>query len=194
MKNLLAAGAVVVMVGVVAALLWFNPFSSSSNPFQVSSDAATWNTSSTGNPPVRVIPEGYVEYVNEEYRFSFYHPPELQIEEFDEGEGAVTIRFQDPSTKAGFQVFITSYAEQEITPERFALDVPSGVIKEPTDVLIDGYRGTMFLSQHTLLGETREVWFMRGGNLFEVTTYKQLDPWLAQIMSTWKFIPQGAQQ
>ena len=37
-------------------------------------------------------------------------------------------------------------------------------------------------------GDTREVWFIHGGYLYEVTTYKELDIWLAGIMRTWKFI------
>jgi hypothetical protein len=37
------------------------------------------------------------------------------------------------------------------------------------------------------MGDTREVWFIKGGFLYEVTTYKQLDTWLAQILQTWQF-------
>jgi hypothetical protein len=39
------------------------------------------------------------------------------------------------------------------------------------------------------MGDTREVWFIHGGFLYEVTTYKQLDSWLAPIMQTWQFTP-----
>jgi hypothetical protein len=38
------------------------------------------------------------------------------------------------------------------------------------------------------IGDTREVWFIRGGFLYEVATYKELEPWLTEIMSTWKFL------
>ena len=37
-------------------------------------------------------------------------------------------------------------------------------------------------------GASREVWFVHKGFLYEVTTYKALDSWLASIMLTWKFI------
>jgi hypothetical protein len=35
----------------------------------------------------------------------------------------------------------------------------------------------------------REIWFIHGGFLYEVTTYKQLDSWLTPIMQTWQFTP-----
>ena len=38
------------------------------------------------------------------------------------------------------------------------------------------------------MGDAREVWFIKNGFLYEVTTYKELDAWLASIMQTWKFI------
>ena len=45
----------------------------------------------------------------------------------------------------------------------------------------------MFFSKNGLMGDTREVWFTHGGYLYEVTTYKELDPWLSGIMASWKF-------
>jgi hypothetical protein len=32
------------------------------------------------------------------------------------------------------------------------------------------------------------VWFIKGGFLYEITTYKEFDAWLAQIMQSWQFI------
>jgi hypothetical protein len=46
----------------------------------------------------------------------------------------------------------------------------------------------MFYGNNAIKRDTREVWFIHGGLLYEVTTYKQLDSWLAQIMQTWQFI------
>jgi hypothetical protein len=34
-------------------------------------------------------------------------------------------------------------------------------------------------AQNSVMGDTREIWFIHGGFLYEVTTYKQLDSWLA---------------
>jgi hypothetical protein len=61
------------------------------------------------------------------------------------------------------------------------------IVKEPTEIMIDGTRATMFFGHNPIMGDTREVWFIHGGYLYEVTTYKELDQWLADIMKTWRF-------
>jgi hypothetical protein len=112
----------------------------------------------------------------------------LRVQEYKEKNNAITVTFQDPSTNAGFQIYAIPYSGDHIDDARFKLDQPSGVIKDPLDVMIDGVRGTMFFGQNAIMGDTREVWFIRKGFLYEVTTYKQLDEWLGEIMKTWKFI------
>jgi hypothetical protein len=61
-------------------------------------------------------------------------------------------------------------------------------MQSPTDILVDDARGTMFFGKNAIMGDTREAWFIHGGFLYEVTTYKELDMWLGGIMRTWKFI------
>lgn len=68
------------------------------------------------------------------------------------------------------------------------LDLPSGVMKEPTVIVLDGTQATMFWSTNSIMGDTREVWFIKNGFLYEVVTYKELDTWLGQIMRSWKFL------
>ena len=80
------------------------------------------------------------------------------------------------------------FAGITIDTGRFRLEEPSGVMKEPKEVTVGGARGTMFYGYNPTMGDTREVWFIHGGFLYEVITYKELDTWLAGIMSTWKFI------
>jgi len=46
----------------------------------------------------------------------------------------------------------------------------------------------MFFGKNLIMGDTQEVWFIKNGFLYEVTTYKELDQWLAGIMKTWKFM------
>jgi hypothetical protein len=47
----------------------------------------------------------------------------------------------------------------------------------------------MFFGSNSVMGDTREIWFIHGSFLYEVTTYKELDSWLAPIMQTWQFTP-----
>jgi hypothetical protein len=75
-----------------------------------------------------------------------------------------------------------------VDEERFRLDQPSGVMNEPTDVLIDGAHGSIFFGRNSIMGDTREAWFVHNGYLYEVVTYKDLDAWLSEIMATWKWL------
>jgi hypothetical protein len=137
--------------------------------------------------PPRVAPAGMHEYHNTTYRLSLFYPETLGVKEFDEGEGAATIIFQNPEEGRGFQIFVVPFSGTQITAERFKKDIPSGVRKELKDITIDGATGASFYSTNAMLGDTAEVWFIHGNYLFEVTTLKSLDTWLAGIMQTWKF-------
>jgi hypothetical protein len=61
-------------------------------------------------------------------------------------------------------------------------------------VTIDGVSATMFYGSKSTMGDTREIWFINAGFLYEVTTYRQLDSWLAPIMQTCQFSPYNARR
>lgn len=140
--------------------------------------------------PSAYLPNGLMEYKNSYYKFKLSYPSDLSVSEFAENNGGRTILFQ--SSKAdeqkGFQIFITPYKYKEVTQERFKMDEPSGVINQQTEIIIDGIHAVMFYSKSGIIGDTREVWFINNGFLYEVATYKDLDSWLSEIMATWKFI------
>lgn len=136
----------------------------------------------------RTPPPGYRLYRNTHYRFSFFYPENLTLTEKYEGEGASTIVVQNPKEGLGFQVFVVPYGFSYISDKRFQKDEPSGVRLNPTAVNISGVEGVSFFSKNTALGDTAEIWFIKDGYLYEVTTPKILSDWLSGIMQTWKFI------
>ncbi len=135
------------------------------------------------------LPGGLVKYENSYYKFKLNYPDNLSVSEFAENGGGRTILFQSskPDDKTGFQIFITPYKYTQITKERFKMDEPSGIMLEPIEIIIDGTRATMFFSKNSIMGDVREVWFIKGGFLYEIVTYKDLDGWLSNIIKTWKF-------
>lgn len=145
-------------------------------------------SSSTDPVSVRTPPAGTREYQNARYGFSLFYPQELTVGERDEGGGASTITFQDVAKAEGFQIFIVPYGEAKVSEARFKQDIPSGVRESLTNLTVDGATAAAFYSTNALLGATREVWFVRGGFLYEVTTLKPLDVWMDAIVQTWKFI------
>ena len=130
---------------------------------------------------------GMREYKSTAYHFSLLYPNYLKVSTFDEGGGATTITFQNIEKAEGFQLFIVPYSEPQVSEQRFRQDEPSGVRESLTNITVDGVVGEAFYSTNARLGDTREVWIVHGGFLYEVTTHKSLDTWLGAIIQTWKF-------
>lgn len=133
------------------------------------------------------VADGFRKYQNLLFRFTLQIPEKLTLREYSEGN-TTTLVFEDKDSGLGFQIFVVPHEGIEVGDERFKMDIPSGVVEGPTDIMIDSVRGTIFFSKNTLLGETREVWFINDGFLFEVTARRELDLWLSEIMRTWKFL------
>ena len=133
---------------------------------------------------------GMVEYQNERFGFHFYHYPESRITEHDEMHGAYTIVLENEERVRGLQIFIVPYLEDTISEERFRADVPSGVREniEPTTLGYRKHPAVTFTSVDEFLGPTREIWFIRGGYLFEITTFKGVGNWFEPIIQSWRFL------
>ena len=137
----------------------------------------------------REVPEGYYEYRTVPYHFSILFPQELEVKEYGGKGDSLTVTFEDKSGEPkGFQIFATPYNQPVVSGERFRMDNPSGVYKDPVDVSVAGVRATIFYSQNARLGETREAWFIRNGILYEVNARRAHDEWLAAQIQTWQFV------
>ena len=173
--------------GIGAYYIFANPITSTT---ATTSGAAS--SSAYVPPPAyvpRTPPAGFDEYHNLTYHLSLFYPNTLTVKEYAQAGTAMTVTFEaTDGSNDGFQIFIVPYGESQITPDRLKQDIPSGVIEQQTNIVIDGKPAIMFYSTNATLGDTREVWFINHGFLYEVTTYKQLDTWLASIMQTWQFI------
>jgi hypothetical protein len=181
---------VLVLLGVGAAIIILRPSGQAQGTQSVATIVATSSdvTTTEQGQSGPVIPEGLREYQSTMYHFSLLYPQELSVAETAEGGGASTVTFQNVQEVKGFQIFIVPYAEAQISDARFKEDEPSGVREQLTNIVLDGATGAAFYSTDAALGETREVWFVRGGYLYEVTTLRPLDSWLSQIMQTWQFL------
>lgn len=142
----------------------------------------------TSSPATESVGADLRSYSNKQFHFSLLFPQSLQVTEYKEQGGALTVTFENLDADQQFQIYVAPYTDRQVSAKRFNQDEPSGVREQPTDVLVDGVRATMFFSSNAIMGDTREVWFIRGGYLYEITTYKPLDTWLATIMQTWRFI------
>lgn len=137
------------------------------------------------NAEARAQAEG--RYYNERYGFSFALPEGVQVHERKEGPESATIRIEDGAGERGFQAFVLPYGEEAISPERFQMDVPSGVRINEEVITLDGVPAVAFRSEDARLGSTREIWFIREGYLYEVTSLVKDEAWLHSVLLTWKF-------
>ncbi len=129
---------------------------------------------------------GVNQYKSLIFSFSIMIPSSMKVYEYDDGTSATTITFEETEGRK-FQIFVVPYAEEYVTEEQFKKDLPSGTMREPIDIIIDGTPAKMFFS--TIEGvEMREVWFIRNGFLYEITTQRENDEWLSGVMKEWKFI------
>ena len=130
----------VLVLGVVFLVLYTG---NSTQPIEVTPTISIASTSpSTDNQgsvsPAPTIPKGYKEYRNEEYHFSLHYPGDIPVKEYKEDGAAMTITFQPENGEPGFQVFVQHYSGTQVTQERFLLDEPSGVMKDPIDFTFAG--------------------------------------------------------
>jgi hypothetical protein len=130
----------------------------------------------------------FAKYDDQMFHFQLNYPKDLEVHVYDEDDGARTITFEGATPGIGFQVFVVPYTNAVITDERFKTDDPSGVMQDPQDIKIVDVPAKIFYGHNDSMGDTREVWFIKDGYLYEVTTYKALDSWLSDIMLTWQFI------
>lgn len=126
-------------------------------------------------------------YQSATYGFSLYYPNTLSMSVHSVGGNSAVILFQNKAAQEGFQVFVTPYSDPKITQQRFQMDEPSGIMSDPQNITIDRAAATEFFSTNSGMGASREVWFLHGGYLYEVTAPQALDSWLLSILETWQF-------
>ncbi len=129
-------------------------------------------------------------FIDSQYGFSFQYPKDFTATKFREGEDGDTILIQKKDGKSGFQIFISPFDEPgPLTKERILRDLPDLKIESAENrVLKNGIPALIFFSEEPSLGRTREIWFVKNGSLYQVTTTVDLDGLVAQIMATWKFV------
>lgn len=129
-----------------------------------------------------------VLYANEHYRFELKYPRGFATKEFDEGNDRMTVVFQKPGEKQGFQLYVVPHPEKYLSNATILRDVPSGKIVDLKEETIKpGLVAATFSSEEPFAGPVREIWILHGGYLFEFTAYGTDDAWLKQILQTLEF-------
>ena len=158
----------------------------------------TWNLapSSDNQAPSSNNQAPSSEYKNDQYGFSFGQPDGFNISDFEEGGGKVilvknvgsSVSNNSNNYENGFQIFIAAFDEPgPITKERILKDIPDMKIVGEQYIDVGGERALNFTSQDDLGGETREIWMVHGGFLYQVKGYKNFEEKMIEVLKTWKF-------
>jgi len=130
-------------------------------------------------------------YTNTQYGFSFQYPETLTIGDTTAPtDEATTILAQDVTSHVGFQIYITPFTDSDpvITADRVQQSLPDVVMQEAQPVQVSGSnQGLSFLTKDASFGESRQVWFVYNGNLYQISTYSSQSVLLEKILTTWIF-------
>ena len=132
-------------------------------------------------------------FSHSDFRFTFSYPVGFTVSRLPQTEGGETIVVQDTKRQAGFQIHLEPFddPDTEITAERLERDIPEMKVKDPQEVPIGGASGRNQISTGLAwVAEdtgTREVWFIFGGYLYQLTAPLSNDILLQRVLNTWNF-------
>jgi hypothetical protein len=193
MKKIAIVIVLIILAGVGAYFLWGR---GAGAPVTVENQTST----TTSNLPSGAAPADVSAIEQYQYtetfthptdKFSFKYPKDFTVSTIP-GDGNESILIQNAKTKIGVQILITPFSgdDIDITPDIIKTDVPDLKIDNPQELLIGPNRkGLAFESDNDSFGgHSREVWFVFRGNLYQISTYAEFDPFLKGLFSTWKFL------
>lgn len=132
-------------------------------------------------------------YRNEAYGFTFRYPADFTVTSMPIDGGDVVL-VQNTKKNIGVQILITGTEEgvSEVTEADIKASLPELLVQDSQPLLLgeDGSsgKGLAFVSDNESFGgKSREVWFVYGGYLYQISTYAELDEFLKGLFATWQF-------
>lgn len=130
-------------------------------------------------------------YRNESLRLTFSYPAGYSVREVGGGEGGSILIENPEDASRGIQIAVSPYTDTDtsITAERVMRDIPDMEVRDPLPVSLGvAGQGISFKSDNEDFGgDSREVWFIVSGRLYQISTYATYDTVLQAIMGTWSF-------
>jgi len=177
--QLITATVIVLLIG--GGVYWFMRGENGANPGGLEFDFAQ-NLKNAGASNT-----GAGVYENADLGFSFNYPDDFEVKEIDEDNGGFTVLAEGKGEKKIFQVFISSFDEEgPITPERIKKDLPDIKIEQSQKISLAGTDALAFVSP-TEERKMTEIWFIRGGILYQVSSFFEFTDTLSQVLASWKF-------
>lgn len=163
--------------------------SSTSTPVP-SADGATEQASTLDTAAAIKSYEYTQTYSDSTYNFSFKYPEGFTVTTIPLAENGETVLVESSDKKVGIQILVLSYgSDVDITEAMVRSDIRDMKISDSQTVEIGAKRkGLAFMSDNPAFGgQSREVWFVWSGNLYQISTYAEHDEFLKKMFSTWQF-------
>lgn len=135
--------------------------------------------------------EGYL-FEDDKSDLTFNYPVEFSYYTID-NEIGYSVVMEDDDSEIGFQINILPWdeGEERLTKERIKKDLPTLIMEQFADVDLkigdDVLETVTFLTPHPEHGELREVWFAKGGYLYQFSAPKDAERLINIVFGTINF-------
>ena len=122
--------------------------------------------------------------------FSFEYPEGLTAGSFtDPDSGAETITVQDAGKHVGFQVYVSAWqgTGSVITSSDVTSQLPQIGAHDFATLQVGDVEALAFSASDPNFGDSRQVWFVRGGALYQASTYLTQAALLEKVVGTWQW-------
>lgn len=129
-----------------------------------------------------------IAFTHPDFGFTITYPSNYTLGSFPEGDGDMVL-LQDKTSKKGFQVFISAYDEKE----NLSIEV---IRKSLLTMRVSNDKNfTLGTEEIPAIGfdgenagkETREVWFVIDGNLYQCTSYVEVGAEMEKVLQSITF-------
>lgn len=172
--------------------------------FAAAVGVVVWNKSKRGEPTVEAAktifqnPKAASEpQKNSAESFSYTHPlfgftfslnEKFNTGTFPEGEGEMLMVKLTGEQAQQTQIYITKFGEPgPVSAQRISKDLPDMVVEQPVDISVNGEPAVAFVSRLASGQKTREVWFVRGGNLYQISAPQESEKMVSDMLSSWRW-------
>lgn len=126
-------------------------------------------------------------YKNDLYDFSLKLSGGMQASSFQEGEGD-TIIISDPSTGFQTQIYVSPFDEDIVlNEERIKQDLPDMIMENVGEMKVGGVTAVSFTSTNDQSQKTKEIWFVKDFNLYQINSDSKYEESLKKLVETWVF-------
>lgn len=137
-----------------------------------------------------VVQKDLADFKDPEGSFEFHYPADMDLKQYNEKGQTLIFSLPNDST-VGFQLVTSEYngTPAEFTLAELERSLSPLVIADATAIRIGEGRGYSFSTNDPAFdGESREIWFVDGKSLYQMSTYPKNKDILDQVFSSWTFL------